>query len=275
MPELPEVETVIRILRKKVIGRTIVDVKVFFSNIVKTHETDEFIEILKGKKIDDIDRVAKHIVFILQDYALISHLRMEGKYFVTKNYDHIDRKHVLLEMTLDNGEMILYHDTRRFGTYHLQKIDTYKDINPIHKVATEAWDIDYNDLYKIISKRNRKIKALLLDQTIVSGLGNIYVDEVLWFSKIHPFTRGNKITLQQCKDICENSTKILRKAVEMGGTTISSYTSSLGVSGTYQNELKVHQQIGKQCERCGTTIEKTKTDGRGTYYCPKCQVEVI
>lgn len=271
MPELPEVETVVNILEPQLKNKIIKNVKVYFPKILKTHSDLEIIKELKNKKIFTITRIAKHIIFDLGDIVLISHLRMEGKYYLSNSYDGINKKHILIEFQLDDGQMLLYHDTRRFGTFHLIDKNKYLNVRPINTLGKEAWTITAKELYDKIHNRKRHIKTLLLDQTLISGLGNIYVDEVLFWSKIHPEEIGNTISLKNCEKIVESSKKVLTKAVRLGGTTISSYTSSLGVSGKFQNELMVHTMKDKLCKLCSTKILKTKVGGRGTYYCSKCQ----
>ena len=141
-----------------------------------------------------------------------------------------------------------------------------------------GWGIEPNDerltkvyLYNAIKKKNIPIKTVLLDQTIISGLGNIYANEVLFQARINPLMKARDLTIKNCEDIIESSNEIIKKAIEMGGTTIKSYTSSLGVTGKFQNYLMVHKRDSLPCKRCNTNIECIKIGGRSTYYCPRCQ----
>ncbi len=273
MPELPEVETVRSELSKELTSLKIVDVNFFYEKIIKTHTKEEMIKILKGKTIISVERIAKHLIFNLGEYVLISHLRMEGKYFVIepKEKINLDQKHILFEMNLSNGKILVYHDTRKFGTLHLLPSKEYKNLKPIISVGVEAWSISEDELYKHLQKTSRKIKTVLLDQTIISGLGNIYVDEVLFDSKIHPERLANSISKKETKRIVVSSKEILTKAVKLKGTTISTFSYSKTEGGGFQEYLKVYSRNGKECLNCKTTLSKIKVNGRGTHFCKTCQ----
>lgn len=272
MPELPEVETVRKTLSTLILNKEIRDIDIFYSKIIRNIEPTEFIKKLTGKKIDSIDRYGKYLIFNLDDLSLISHLRMEGKYFI-KNADQPKEKHEHIIFYFTDGETLRYHDTRKFGTMDLVNKSTVFKNSPVTKLGPEPFEKEMTVSYlmKKLSKKTIAIKSSLLDQTIMTGLGNIYVDEVLFLTKLHPETKSNSITKQQAKKIIENSKKVLNKAIKLGGTTIRSYTSSLGVTGRFQNELNVHTKQGEPCPICQTTIDKIKVNGRGTYYCKKCQ----
>lgn len=272
MPELPEVETVRKTLSTLILNKEIRDIDIFYNKIIRNIGPDQFKQKLIGKTIDSIDRRGKYLIFNIGDLSLISHLRMEGKYFI-KNADDPKEKHEHIIFYFTDGETLRYHDTRKFGTMDLvAKSSVFKN-SPVTKLGPEPFDkemtVEY--LYLKLSKKRIAIKSALLDQTIMSGLGNIYVDEVLFLSKLHPEISSNTITKNQSKLIIENSIKVLNKAIELGGTTIRSYTSSLGVTGRFQNELNVHTKAGEPCLICQSTINKIRVNGRGTYYCPKCQ----
>ena len=272
MPELPEVETVKNTLKNLILNKEIRDVDVFFEKIIRNVTVDEFKEKLVGRKFVDIERYGKYLIFILDDIALISHLRMEGKYFI-KNLDEPKAKHEHIIFYFKDGETLRYNDTRKFGTMDLVKIEDIYVNSPITKQGFEPFNpkMTKEYLHQKLSKKTIAIKTALLDQTIISGLGNIYVDEVLFLSKLNPKTNSNKLTLKDAQTVIDNSVKVLNKAIKLGGTTIRSYTSSLGVTGRFQNELNVHTKEGENCPVCNTEILKTKVNGRGTYYCPSCQ----
>lgn len=265
MPELPEVETVKNTLKNLVVGQVINDVEILYEGVVKT-AYDEFIKI-KNQRINDILRVGKYLIFQLDDVYLVSHLRMEGKYFVD-NLDHEIRKHDLVIFHLDNKNLV-YNDTRRFGT--LDVVKDYKNFEKISKLGPEPFDITFEDLKTSLSRKSIAIKTALLDQTVMAGLGNIYVDEVLFLCKLNPTMKCNTLDDKQIMQIIDASIITLNKAIKLGGTTIRSYTSSEGVHGLFQNELLVHTKQGELCPNCQSIIEKTKVNGRGTYYCPRCQ----
>ena len=209
-------------------------------------------------------------MFELDDYYLISHLRMEGKYFIKEPNENLS-KHDHVTFTLNNKQELRYNDTRKFGKMHLVKKDEL-NITPIANLGLEPWDELLTPKYlKEKLNKNKAIKTLLLDQSIITGIGNIYADEILFLSKINPETKGNKLTNKNMKDIIINTKIILEKAIKAGGTTIHSYTSVDGITGLFQQELLVHGRKSESCPNCQTEILKIVVNGRGTYYCPKCQ----
>ncbi|ASP27936.1 formamidopyrimidine-DNA glycosylase [Spiroplasma corruscae] len=275
MPELPEVETVVSILKKNVIGKIIKNISILYPNLIKTDIlVDEFKNTLINKTILDITRIGKYIIFDLGDYVLISHLRMEGKWFYINDLSLVSEKHIEAIFSLDNGYYLIYDDTRKFGTFNLELKDEYKKINPIVKIGPEPFNEAVNGIYlfELMSKSNKYIKTILLDQTKISGIGNIYADEILFDAKIHPESKTNKLSLNAYNNIYESSKKILRRAIELGGSTISTYKAGHGISGKFQNELKVHLRKNEPCFVCKTNIIKIKVNGRGTYICSNCQI---
>ena len=266
MPELAEVETVRNTLKKSLLNKRINRVEVFYQNMIE-NDLDTFKNALEGSSFIDIKRKGKYLIFELKDNYLISHLRMEGKFFI-KGLEETKDKHEHVIFYYDDFTL-RYHDTRKFGR---MKIINKEELNEyFKKVGPDAnSNINPNELYSIISKKNLPIKEILLDQSIISGLGNIYVDEVLYASKINPLKKGNTLDIDNIKNIIKYSKLILDKAIEEKGCTIRSYTSSLGVYGNYQNFLKVHTKAGQKCI-CGDIIKKIRVGGRGTYYCPTCQ----
>ena len=272
MPELPEVETVRRTLKKHILNKTIDDVILYYDDIVATNK-EEFINNLKDKKINDILRVGKWLIFDVSPYYLLSHLRMEGKYFLKDKKEKIN-KHEHIIFNLDDISL-RYHDTRKFGKMYLvKKEDLYTD-TPLNKIGLEPFDdnLDLNYLKGKILK-NKPIKSLLLEQEIIAGIGNIYADEILYLAKINPLIKGKDLTDDNLLDIIKYSKSVLEKAIEAGGTTIRSYTSSLGVTGRFQQSLNVHCRENEDCYQCHEKIVKITVQGRGTYYCPNCQKEV-
>ena len=215
-------------------------------------------------------RRGKYLIFEMEDCALISHLRMEGKYFI-KNKEESLNKHDHVIFTLNNKEELRYNDTRKFGKMHLVKKDELHK-TPISKLGLEPWDELLTKEY-LKEKLNKKkaIKTLLLDQSIITGIGNIYADEILFLSKIHPETEGKNLTNKNLTDIINNTKIILEKAIASGGTTIHTYTSVDGITGRFQQELLVHGKKTEPCPNCKTKITKIVVNGRGTYYCQKCQ----
>lgn len=211
-------------------------------------------------------------MFDIGDYYLCSHLRMEGKYFIkNEKEDVIKHEHIIF--TFEDGSDLRYHDTRKFGRMNLVLKKDIDTVEGVRKQGIEPIDVNLSKeyLYDNFKKRKLPMKTLLLDQTIISGLGNIYADEVLFESGISPLKCGIDITLEECQKIVSSSMKIISEAIKCGGTTIKSYTSSLGVTGRFQQNLKAHKKEGEKCQICNNIIKRIIIGGRSTYYCSNCQ----
>jgi len=271
VPEIAEVQTVKKVLRERVLGKRIRNVNILYKGIID-NDIEYFKDILIGKYFDNIDSIGKWLIFSIGDHYLCSHLRMEGKYFV-KNHDEVIDKHEHVIFEFDDGIDLRYHDVRKFGKMHIVSKDKLYEYEPIKKQGIEPIDskLTKEYIYNKLSTKKVPMKSLLLDQTIISGLGNIYADEVLYASGINPLKLGIDITMEECEKIRISSNKIISKSIEYGGTTIRSYTSSLGVIGHYQDYLCVHKKEGDKCMKCNTIIKRIKVGGRSTYYCPTCQ----
>lgn len=273
MPELPEVETVRRTLEQLVIGKTIENVQVFWPKIIKKPaDVAEFVTLLQGQTIREMGRKGKFLIFYLDDVALVSHLRMEGRYAVAESKDPYD-KHTHVIFAFTDGTELRYRDVRKFGTMHLFPIGTEFDHLPLSQLGPEPFSAEFSNPYfeKALAKTSRNIKAVLLDQTLVTGLGNIYVDEALFRAKIHPERLANSLSKHEISHLRKEIIATLSNAVEKGGSTIRSYVNSQGEMGMFQLELNAYAQEGKPCKNCGTLMEKIKVAGRGTHICPKCQ----
>lgn len=268
MPELPEVETVKETLKKQILNKMITEVEVFYEPIIAT-SISVFKEKIQNKTIMDIQRRGKWLLFDLEDSILLSHLRMEGKYFLLKNEEVSKHEHVVFHFA--DNTTLRYHDTRKFGRmYLLEKKDAYQQ-KPLCELGLEPWDqlLTVNYLKQCYRNKTIPIKSVLLDQTIVVGIGNIYADEILFMSHINPYTLPSCLQENDLKMIIKNTQIVLEKAILLGGTTVRSYTSSEGVHGRFQNELLIHTK--KICPNCSGDVLKVKINGRGTYYCPNCQ----
>jgi len=271
MPEIAEVETVRNTLKKRILNKTIKDVNIIYSKMLDNSEI-EFKNILINNEFIDILRKGKWLIFELKEHYLLSHLRMEGKYFI-KNSDEQIEKHEHIIIRFNDNVDLRYHDTRKFGRMKIIKKEDLWETEEIKKQGMEPIDDTLTKEYLFEKFKNKKLpmKTILLDQTIISGLGNIYADEVLYAAKIHPLKEARNLTIDECEKIVKESKRIILKAIEEGGTTIKSYTSSLGVIGNYQNFLKIHTKEGRVCELCHDKIKKIKVGGRSTYYCSNCQ----
>lgn len=272
MPELPEVETVKENLKKRLINTKINDVKVLYNNIIAYPDTNTFEKTLKNKKVKDITRRGKFIIFDLEDYYLLSHLRMEGKYFFKNKNDQIN-KHEHVIFNLDNNQELRYIDTRKFGKMFLIQKENIDTIGPLKELGLEPFDkkLTPNYLKEKIKNKIIPIKTALLDQSIIAGIGNIYADEILFLSHVNPLKKSNTLKEKELNNIIKSTKEVLNKAIAKGGTTIHTYTSVDGIKGTYQDSLFVHNKEKELCKVCQTQIKKIKVGGRGTYYCPHCQ----
>ena len=272
MPELPEVETVRRSLKGKLIGKKIIKCDIYHDNIIEYPSVDEFKKNIIGQTFRDIERYGKWLKFVLDDYYLLSHLRMEGKYFFRDSAEKV-YKHEHVVFYLDNNTEFRYMDVRKFGKMHLIRKEDINKIGPLLNVGLEPWDdkltIDYlKDNYK---NKKLPIKSVILDQSIIAGIGNIYANEILFASSINPLKSAMDLNDSELESIINNTRVILEKAISMGGSTIHSYTSVNGVTGLFQQELMVHTRNNQPCKKCGNNIDKIVVGGRGTYFCSTCQ----
>ncbi|MGR9049100.1 DNA-formamidopyrimidine glycosylase [Halobacillus faecis] len=273
MPELPEVETVRKTLKHLALGKEVEKVSVFWGNIIKQpQDPKEFEQLLVGQTIRDIDRKGKFLIFHMDDIALVSHLRMEGKFGVYEGAtEKTKHTHVIFHFT--DGTELRYNDVRKFGTMHAFPKGMELKNKPLIQLGpdpfNEAFTVDY--FYERLRKTSRNMKAVLLDQSIVAGLGNIYVDEALFRAGIHPERIANTLTKIEVEKIREASISVILEAIEQGGTTIRSYLNSQGEIGMFQQKLRVYGKQDLECLECGTPITKLKVSGRGTHICPKCQ----
>ncbi|WP_295562200.1 bifunctional DNA-formamidopyrimidine glycosylase/DNA-(apurinic or apyrimidinic site) lyase [uncultured Holdemanella sp.] len=270
MPEAPEVQTVLKTLETQIKDVLIEDVFVYYPKIIDNVDIDVFKNHVIGQSFRSFDRIGKYLIFGLDDYDLVVHLRMEGKFYL---YDKLQNdKHIHVVFKLNNQTFMSYHDTRKFGRMYL-----YPKKEDIHSYACfKNVGYDYMDekvngmyFYNCIHSLKRNLKSCLLDQSIMAGVGNIYADEICFASGLDPRSRACKLSKKDCDKIVYETKRILQGATRFGGTTIRSYTSSLGVTGRFQLYLKVHDQT--QCKVCHHTIKKLIVSQRGTYLCPNCQ----
>ncbi|MED4453250.1 DNA-formamidopyrimidine glycosylase [Metabacillus fastidiosus] len=273
MPELPEVETVRKTLIQLVKNKKIQDVIIYWPKIIKKPlEIEQFQDALKGQTIVDVGRRGKFLKFYLDDYVLVSHLRMEGRYGLHNNNEEFD-KHTHVIFQFDDGTELRYRDVRKFGTMHLFKKGEEEDELPLSQLGPEPFSnlFTVNYLKEKLSRTNRKIKIALLDQTLVVGLGNIYVDEALFRAGIHPERIAKDLTGEEYTALHGEIIRTLEEAIESGGSTIRSYVNSQGEIGLFQLKIFVYGRTNEPCKKCGTILTKTVVGGRGTHYCSTCQ----
>lgn len=285
MPELPEVETVRLQLKHKVVGRTIDTVEVFH---MKTVEHDpSFQKKLRGKKIDDIDRIGKLLIFSFENESnlfLLAHLKMTGQFFFVGGGETVggghsmavgDRelpgRHTRVAFHFTDHTSLFFNDMRLFG---YTKLATAKAMDEARKgFGPEPIDPEFDIDWFVTQARKRKmpIKGVLLDQSFVAGLGNIYVDEALWRAQVRPMRKANTLTKKEAAAIAAASGDVMRESIAVGGTTFQHFVDTGGDNGNFSDYLKVFGKQGQVCSRCGGTILKTRCAGRGTHYCSKCQ----
>lgn len=265
MPELPEVETVRRTLEHLILQKKIVTIKVLYASIIEGDQKI-FIDSLVGRSFQEIDRIGKYLIFKMDDIAFISHLRMEGKFLLCRPQDPVS-KHDHLIFELDDGSELRYHDTRKFGRMKLCHRENYRQEMPLSKLGPEPFDAVSEDIYQCFKRKSSAIKTVLLDQTILAGIGNIYANEICYQLHIDPRTPANRLSKKRVNELILVASEILNSAIQQGGTTIHSFSSN-GIDGLFQVQLKVHMAL--QCPE-GHDIKKIMINGRGTYYCPVCQ----
>lgn len=271
MPELPEVETVRRGLEKLVVGRTFREVHIRYAPLVRTG-AESFEVALLGQTIQAMRRRGKYLIFDLGQQVVLSHLRMEGKYlYFTEECP--DNKHFHAFFTLDNGATLVYQDVRKFGTMELLDKSAEAAYFAQKKIGPEPTITDFKlkPFETALQLSKKLIKPYLLEQTLVAGLGNIYVDEVLWAARIHPERVASHLKKAEIKRLHAEIIRILQLGIERGGSTIRTYRNALGEDGTMQELHQVYGKTGQPCARCGTEIVKIQVRGRGSHFCPKCQ----
>jgi len=270
MPELPEVETVVRTLEHQLGQPTIAAVHVYWPHIIARPSAARFAKLLCGRRIVGYGRRGKFLIFSLSSGTLVAHMRMEGKFYVYPSATERD-KHTHVVFDLVDGRQVHYNDTRKFGRMWL-----YEDgqaITALDELGYEPWDPELTGdrLHAFCRHKRLPFKTMLLDQSMIAGIGNIYADEISFSVGIDPCRPACMVSARQWDDVIDNTRRILTQAISDGGTTIRSYTSSLGVTGRFQQHLMVHSRQGEACHDCGQTIVKTFVNGRGTCYCPRCQ----
>ncbi len=274
MPELPETETIKRELQDAVVGLKITDVETPVSVVVRA-PLDEFKRKITGAVATGASRRAKNIILHLSSgKAVLFHLMVSGTLlYLPNNAPKREKAQVIFK--LDNGYELRYRDPRLFGYIKLLEEEDITKASELSRLGPEplAKDFTFERFKEMLKKRPRaRIKGLLLDQSFIAGIGNIYADEILFYARVLPTRPAGLLTDEEVKRMYEGMRSILAKAIEERGTSIVSYVDLFGKKGNYANFLKVHARAGKPCSNgCTGTVVKTEVAGRGTYYCPGCQ----
>ncbi|MDX6453356.1 MAG: formamidopyrimidine-DNA glycosylase [Gaiellaceae bacterium] len=274
MPELPEVETVRRRLAPALEGRRFEHVEITDARLTRPHDRVEVARELEGERVTKVDRRGKYLIVRFESgRALLVHLRMTGSLRHAGGGQLQDDPHRRAVVNLDDGSDVAYRDVRRFGTWLLlepSEVDTYIDARVGREPLEDAYKAKH--LAEKLEERRAPIKAAILDQRTVAGVGNIYADEALWRAQVHPLTPANELTPDEVKALHKGIRASLQAGVRRQGSTLRDYQLPDGSSGTAQDRFKAYGRAGLPCERCGTPIDKIRAGGRGTWYCPSCQV---
>lgn len=275
MPELPEVETIKRILEPQLAGRTISSLMMNRPEIVEHPAPDAFAVAVADAKIKGMERRGKYLSILLENEArIILHLRMTGCLLVTPP-DYPEEKHTHLVLRLDNGNELRFIDPRRFGRFWLFVSGEDDTISGAHKLGPEPFDeqVSAGHLFETLSKRKRAIKACLLEQDIIAGIGNIYADEILFASKIRPDRAACSLTPQEWERLADSVPTVLHRAVEANRMTPEEYLAGKGQEYRNMPAFQVYGHTGEACPLCGETLCRMVVAGRGSVYCSSCQVK--
>ncbi|WJZ03062.1 bifunctional DNA-formamidopyrimidine glycosylase/DNA-(apurinic or apyrimidinic site) lyase [Corynebacterium freiburgense] len=274
MPELPEVEVVRRGLIEHVQGRTLRSAQAFHPRTVRHNPN---LDSLQGAMVHSIERRGKFLWLQLEaENALLVHLGMSGQMLI-KDAGVSPHKHLRAKAVLDNQQELWFVDQRTFGYWWATKLTRSHGKlvpKPAAHIALDLLDpdLDILQIATIIKTKRIEIKRLLLNQEIISGIGNIYADEMLWAAKIHGRQRADRLRLERIVELLEHGRTVMEKALSQGGTSFDAlYVNVNGDSGYFDVSLKAYGQQGKPCQRCGTTIIREEFANRGSHYCPKCQ----
>ena len=270
MPELPEVETVVRYIRPNIVGNIIKEVvpQNGYDRVLATHKPNQFNELVVNKSIKEVTRRGKYIVIHLERGYLLIHLRMTGRLLLKLSEDDKPRHNTAI-VRFTGGSSLYFKDYRKFGRLYyyetLAFIDQKLGIEPLSKHFTDEW------LYQNLQNNKRQLKPLLLDQCFIAGLGNIYVDEALWFAKLHPQQIGSSVNRKKSNILHSAIQRLLQTAIDNQGTTIINFYFGEGKKGNFREQLQVFGRQDKNCTRCKSIIEKIRVAQRGTHICPRCQ----
>jgi len=273
VPELPEVETVRSRLAPALAGRTFERVDILDERLTRPFEPRTVAAELEGERVESVERRGKYLIFRFESgRVLLIHLRMTGSLRHARRGKLPDDPHRRAVVRLDDGSDVAYRDVRRFGTWLLLEpgeLDEYLAARLGHEPL--GTDFTPKELGSQLAGRRAPIKALLLDQRLLAGVGNIYADEALWYGRLHPLRPGGELSPAELGDLHRGVRRAIRKGIERQGASLRDYSTPDGDRGAMQDEFVVYGRTGEPCLRCGTPIEKTRVGGRGTWFCPGCQ----
>jgi formamidopyrimidine-DNA glycosylase len=288
MPELPEVETIRRDLESELIGLKFTDVKLFWPGSLKGDTLVTFKKKVLGTEILTVTRRAKNIAVELSNGSyILMHMKMTGHLLIESAHEKISssgtwqaaqgaladpiNQYIRAIFWLNNGKIMAFSDLRKFG--YIKLLDKAKLAETYDAFGPEPFSNEFNPTYlqNIFAKKKQAIKKVLMDQTLIAGVGNIYADEILWKTKIHPTTPAKNLSAPQINKLHQATLEILEQAIKLRGTSSSDYRDTKGKKGNYEAKLQAYRRTGKPCSRCHTPIVRINLGGRGTHFCPQCQ----
>lgn len=273
MPELPEVETVRRTLLPVVAEQLIADCVVYYPRVLPLNTVDEFCTKISSRRIVDLQRHGKYLLFMLDaPECLVVHLRMTGQLVYVHEPVGPIPKHTSVQFLFNDGSELRFIDQRKFGTMYLLPVSELDKIHGLASLGPEPLTPQFT--YAAFAKQlnsPRAIKQILLDQSKIAGLGNIYCDEALYRAQIHPLRPGKSLSETEIRNLYTAIIAVLEEAIACHGTTIRDYRTGSGDPGNFQNKLRVYHRTGQPCFVCGALIERIKVGGRSSHYCPNCQ----
>lgn len=265
MPELPEVETVKRELEKTVINKKIIDVIVNNAKVIRDPKKEKFAAGLKNAGIKKVIRRGKLLIFELSNgKALTVHLKMTGQLIYPGN-----GKISKVSFKLSDGKLLDFNDTRLFG--ELRVLDNWQDLKFIKELGPEPFDLSAEEFSKILKNKKTRIKILIMDQKIISGIGNLYASEALFEAKIDPRRPANSLSQKEAGSLFAEIKKVLSEAIKYGGSSVDQYVRVSGKPGDYVRFHRVYDREGQACYKCKGKVKRITLGGRGTYFCPSCQ----
>ena len=270
MPELPEVETVSRELRARIVGRTLKTLNCSWPRTLASPDMSTAQRLIEGNSISTVQRRAKYILIGLNTgTTILVHLRMTGRFV----FDHpgVDEPHVRLDLMFEDGKCLYFADTRKFARWYVVADGERVPLVSYARLGPEPLTDSFSSASLALTMRRRPIKSLLLDQEVVAGLGNIYADECLFRAGIHPSILGSNLSISQVQGLYVAIVGVLQAAIQACGTTFSDYRTTWGREGDFQNSLQVFRRTGEPCNICGNSILRIKVGGRSTHFCPACQ----
>jgi len=271
MPELPEVETIVRSLRPRIFGLEISSFKLLFPPILR-NKNRTVLQKLRGRKIRNLARRGKMILIHCEkNLTLIFHLKMTGQLLFYPKREPVDKHtHFILAFKGQDRELRL-RDVRKFGFVSCVQSPEVLGCPELKSLGPEPLELSFQNFLKLFQNREARLKSLLLNQNFIAGIGNIYADEILFEARLHPLSSASTLSPKEIRKLWQATRHVLRKAIIARGTSIRDYRDGEGQKGSFQNFLKVYGRGSFPCRRCGRNIKRLRLGGRSTFFCPHCQ----